>query len=386
MRKVKLRLTLARLVPSFLLPLGPTPGPVPGACCWGIDLEALAERGATGRLVPTPTAGEMERGGTLGGGPGSPAPGERRWDVRIEFISGISAGGAGDARGSRGGFSRGRWRGCARPPSCAAVHSCPRLSLLSFPPLVQGCYYCVAVCRCAAACVCRRAACLSFVSLFPCPSVCLPLWSLCRSLSRLASPIKAPTGARNLWCRRDEIIGGWLGAKSRLEQPEHTPTHRVQNAECGADAESSPSCRPGLFVHRSSAGSRGTRGRRDARGAAATADDDAESRRVGLGMQRPVSGCFQVVGVWAVSPVGDTAWARVVEWIDRWAMVARGSLRGARFPLLPGLASPHPRLQLGSNRAPATAEARTALVPNRQPAPTKSTLRCSVCGGAPGPE
>ena len=224
--------------------------------------------------------------------------------------------------------------------------------------------------------------------LSPCFLVCLSARpsGLSVALSRLASPIKAPTGARNLWCRRDEIIGGWLGAKSRLEQPEHTPTHRVQNAECGADAESSPSCRPGLFVHRSSAGSRGTRGRRDARGAAATADDDAESRRVGLGMQRPVSGCFQVVGVWAISPAGDSAWARVVEWIGRWWLVARCEAPAFRCCQDSPAASPHPRLQLGSNRAPATAEARTALVPNRHPAPTKSTLRCSVCGGAPGPE
>jgi len=37
-------------------------------------------------LVPTPTAGEIERGGTFGGGPGS-APGDRRCELRVEFIS-----------------------------------------------------------------------------------------------------------------------------------------------------------------------------------------------------------------------------------------------------------------------------------------------------------
>ena len=79
----KCGLTLARRVPSFLLPLAPAVG----GCC--IDREAVEERGATGRLVPTPTAGEMERGGTFGGGPGSPAPGERRCELRVEFISGL---------------------------------------------------------------------------------------------------------------------------------------------------------------------------------------------------------------------------------------------------------------------------------------------------------
>lgn len=53
-------LTLARLVPSFLLPL-------PLALVGCIDREEPIERGATGRLVPTPTAGDMERGGTAGG-------------------------------------------------------------------------------------------------------------------------------------------------------------------------------------------------------------------------------------------------------------------------------------------------------------------------------
>ncbi len=77
----KCGLTLARRVPSFLLPLGPAVG----GCC--MDREAVEERGATGRLVPTPTAGEMERDGTFGGGPGSPAPGERRCELRVEFIS-----------------------------------------------------------------------------------------------------------------------------------------------------------------------------------------------------------------------------------------------------------------------------------------------------------
>jgi hypothetical protein len=67
-------LTLARLVPSFLLPL-----PL------ALDREGAEERGATGRLVPTPTAGDMERGGTFGGGPGS-APGDRRCELREEFI------------------------------------------------------------------------------------------------------------------------------------------------------------------------------------------------------------------------------------------------------------------------------------------------------------
>ncbi len=35
--------------------------------------------------MPTPTAGDMERGGTFGGGPGS-APGERRCEDRERFI------------------------------------------------------------------------------------------------------------------------------------------------------------------------------------------------------------------------------------------------------------------------------------------------------------
>ena len=72
-------LTLARLVPSALLLL-----PVAPVGC--IDREDPEERGATGRLVPTPTAGEMERGGTFGGGPGS-APGDRRCELRERFIS-----------------------------------------------------------------------------------------------------------------------------------------------------------------------------------------------------------------------------------------------------------------------------------------------------------
>ena len=71
-------LTLARLVPSFLLPL-------PLALVGCIDREEPMERGATGRLVPTPTAGDMERGGTAGGGPGSP-PGDRRCELRDGFI------------------------------------------------------------------------------------------------------------------------------------------------------------------------------------------------------------------------------------------------------------------------------------------------------------
>jgi len=35
-----------------------------------------------------PTAGEMDRGGTAGGGPGSAAPGERRCEGREAFMSG----------------------------------------------------------------------------------------------------------------------------------------------------------------------------------------------------------------------------------------------------------------------------------------------------------
>jgi hypothetical protein len=35
--------------------------------------------------VPTPMAGDMERGGTLGGGPDS-APGDRRCELRDRFI------------------------------------------------------------------------------------------------------------------------------------------------------------------------------------------------------------------------------------------------------------------------------------------------------------
>jgi hypothetical protein len=78
-RQCNAGLTLARLVPSALLLL-------PLALVGCIDREDPEERGATGRLVPTPTAGEMERGGTFGGGPGS-APGDRRCELRERFIS-----------------------------------------------------------------------------------------------------------------------------------------------------------------------------------------------------------------------------------------------------------------------------------------------------------
>ena len=84
-------LTLARLVPSLLLLLllllllPPPLAPAGGIC------REVEERGATGRLVPTPMPGEMERAGTLGGGPGS-APGERRCELREGFMSvGVSA-------------------------------------------------------------------------------------------------------------------------------------------------------------------------------------------------------------------------------------------------------------------------------------------------------
>lgn len=50
-----------------------------------MDREDVEDRGATGRFVPTPTAGDMDRGGTFGGGPGS-APGERRCEAREGFI------------------------------------------------------------------------------------------------------------------------------------------------------------------------------------------------------------------------------------------------------------------------------------------------------------
>jgi hypothetical protein len=82
---------LARLVPSGLLPL-PLPLPLPLALVGCIDREEAEERGATGRLVPTPTAGDMDRGGTFGGGPVS-APGDRRCEVRVEFISGFARAG-----------------------------------------------------------------------------------------------------------------------------------------------------------------------------------------------------------------------------------------------------------------------------------------------------
>lgn len=48
-----------------------------------MDRPAAEERGATPLFVPTPMAGEMERAGMLGGGPGS-APGERRCMERVE--------------------------------------------------------------------------------------------------------------------------------------------------------------------------------------------------------------------------------------------------------------------------------------------------------------
>src|SRR5687768_4254630 len=57
------RLTFVRRVPSLLLRLPPM------GCICGLD--DVDERGATGRLVPTPTAGETERAGTFGGRPSS---------------------------------------------------------------------------------------------------------------------------------------------------------------------------------------------------------------------------------------------------------------------------------------------------------------------------
>lgn len=72
------RLTFVRRVPSLLLRLPPTG-------CIGC-LDDVEGRGATGRLVPTPTAGDMDRAGTFGGGPGS-MPGERRCELRVEFMS-----------------------------------------------------------------------------------------------------------------------------------------------------------------------------------------------------------------------------------------------------------------------------------------------------------
>lgn len=70
------RLTLVRRVPSLLFKL-----PLTG--CIGLD--DVDARGATGRLVPTPTAGEIDRCWRFGGGPNS-APGERRCELRIEVI------------------------------------------------------------------------------------------------------------------------------------------------------------------------------------------------------------------------------------------------------------------------------------------------------------
>lgn len=48
-----------------------------------MDRPAAEDRGATPLFVPTPMAGEMERAGMLGGGPGS-APGERCCMERVE--------------------------------------------------------------------------------------------------------------------------------------------------------------------------------------------------------------------------------------------------------------------------------------------------------------
>lgn len=48
-----------------------------------MDRPAAEDRGATPLFVPTPMAGEMERAGMLGGGPGS-APGERRCMERVD--------------------------------------------------------------------------------------------------------------------------------------------------------------------------------------------------------------------------------------------------------------------------------------------------------------
>lgn len=67
---------LVRRVPSLLFKL-----PLTG--CIGLD--DVDARGATGRLVPTPTAGEIDRCWRFGGGPNS-APGERRCELRIEVI------------------------------------------------------------------------------------------------------------------------------------------------------------------------------------------------------------------------------------------------------------------------------------------------------------
>lgn len=70
-------LTLARLVPSLLLLLPP----VPVGCT---DREDPEVRGALERLIPLPTAGDMERGGTFGGATGS-MPGDRRCEL-LAFI------------------------------------------------------------------------------------------------------------------------------------------------------------------------------------------------------------------------------------------------------------------------------------------------------------
>lgn len=68
------RLTFARRAPPL-----PPPGP-PVFPCKDL-LDAVDERGATPPPVPTPTAGDIDRAGIVGGGPGS-APGDRRCKER----------------------------------------------------------------------------------------------------------------------------------------------------------------------------------------------------------------------------------------------------------------------------------------------------------------
>ena len=67
-------LTFARRVPAP--PPPPPPLAPPVAFCSDL-LDAVDERGATPPPVPTPTAGDIDRAGIDGGGPGS-GPGERR--------------------------------------------------------------------------------------------------------------------------------------------------------------------------------------------------------------------------------------------------------------------------------------------------------------------
>lgn len=55
-----------------------------------LDRPSAEDRGATPMVlvptpIPMPTAGDIERAGMLGGGPGS-APGERRCIERVEFM------------------------------------------------------------------------------------------------------------------------------------------------------------------------------------------------------------------------------------------------------------------------------------------------------------